>query len=140
MKIVPRVGWLFWVGIFLTLVTSGISIAMRHRVEARNKAFSILLEAPLVAEAASLTGQPMSEVLNTLKAEGLGGLVIGEENLRDRLQRETALPERLEGGQVAVTIAPDIPREILPSGLIQGDRLVGSFETVMSQPIGLRSE
>lgn len=83
-----RVSWLFWVGFGLCVVASLYSVGLRYRVESRNKATAIALEAQTIADTAGDQGVPFGEALKQLSDVGMGMMVLNEETLRDRELRE----------------------------------------------------
>ncbi len=69
--------------IFVAALLSCASIALRHRVEAHNKATTISIEIETAETVALSQGVPLDAALKSLKARGLGALVLGEQTVND---------------------------------------------------------
>lgn len=71
----------------LALVISALaataSVGLRHRVEARNKATALCMEAEVLRDAAAASGQSFAEALARAKDHGLTGVVASEETIGD---------------------------------------------------------
>lgn len=82
MKALPRWVWGF---VGLACVASLVAIAMRHKVEAKNRAVALAVEYPLILDAAALDGKSPAEALVQLKTSGLNLIVLPEKTIGDQI-------------------------------------------------------
>ncbi len=85
-----------------------VAIVQRHRVESRNKAVCLVAEYEVVEALAAAQGIPIDKAIESLKLQGLMGVVLAEESLGELIGQ----------GRVAFTLpANQPPKEEPPIGL-----------------------
>lgn len=68
------------------IAASGIVAIQRIKVESRNKAVDIVVDYDEISQLAAASGKPVSEVLSTLKANGVTSVAVSEETFGDLIK------------------------------------------------------
>lgn len=110
----PRSPLLFFLGAALCAVFSLWSLALRHRVEASNKAYAIAIESDVIEQRAELDGISLNAALAQLKEAGCGSVVVSEKTVGALVAEGRLFPEvpgRTFVGEMAVVrqIAEALP-------------------------------
>ncbi|MBL8059236.1 MAG: hypothetical protein JNK63_00805 [Chthonomonas sp.] len=95
-----------WPCVLLAAIASLYSVALRHKVEAGNRAVAPALEWGVITAAASTSGIPSDQALAELIEVGLRAVILPEDTIGDAIDR----------GEMTLTTSPDTGIKFLSGG------------------------